>query len=250
MRSSLLSIVLLLGGAIILNSCQKSGGGPAVQVVDFESLVVPSAGYWNGSDGTGFFVAGPLKFGNEYTAAWGTWDGFVYSQKNDFTTAGYANEYSVVDPSNLKNKFAIFYPSFSGDIYAIFSDNLDHTIESMDLCNNTYAALSMKNGDGYSKKFGGASGTDPDWFKVTITGYDHGNVKKGSIDFYLADFRFADTAKDYIITRWTTVDLSSLGKVNKVTFSFSSSDTGAYGINTPTYLCIDNLKYLEDQVIL
>ena len=250
MRSSLMLIVLLFGSVIVLNSCQKSGGGPAVQVVDFESLVVPSTGYWNGSDGSGIFAAGDLKFGNEYTAAWGTWDGFCYSQKNDFTTAGYSNEYSVVDPSNLKNKFVLFYPSFAGDLFATFNDNLDHTIQSMELCNSTYAALSMKNGDGYSKKFGGVAGTDPDWFKVTITGYDHTNTKKGSIDFYLADFRFTDSSKDYILAKWTTVDLSSMGRVNKVTFSFSSSDTGTYGINTPTYLCIDNLKYLEDQVIL
>ena len=40
-------------------------------------------------------------------------------------------------------------------------------------------------------------GTDPDWFKVTINGYDHNNKLMGSKEVYLADFRFADSSKIY-----------------------------------------------------
>jgi hypothetical protein len=36
----------------------------------------------------------------------------------------------------------------------------------------TYAALSMRDGDGFAKQFGGASGDDPDYFLLTITGRD------------------------------------------------------------------------------
>jgi len=64
-----------------------------------------------------------------------------------------------------------------------------------------------------------------------------------SIEFYLADYRFDDNSKDYIVQNWTNLDLSSLGKVNKLAFRFSSTDNGSWGMNTPSYVCLDNLKY-------
>jgi len=234
---------------LFIASCTKKDN-VNIQTIDFESLSIPSAGYWNGSDATGSFTSADMQFYNQYNSSWNSWSGFSYSQKNDVTTGDFSNEFSVVDPANQKNKFAIFYPSFGDDIFGQFANNQDFTIESVDLCNSTYAALTMKNGNAFSKKFGGNMGTDPDWFKVTINGYDHNNKLMGSKEVYMADFRFADSSKDFILNNWTTVDLTSLGKVNKITFAFASSDTGAYGINTPTYVCMDNIRYIKEEVIL
>jgi hypothetical protein len=39
------------------------------------------------------------------------------------------------------------------------------TVTGAYFTNTTYAALSMLSGDSFAKKFGGASGDDPDWFK-------------------------------------------------------------------------------------
>lgn len=250
MRNSLLLISVLILGGCLFSSCQKGDDGSPTQIVDFESLQVPSAGYWNGSDGSGSFMAGTLKFENQYSKSWNTWAGFSYSQKNDVTTAGFANEFSVFDPANLKNKFAVFYPTFDKDVFVSFPAGEEHVVQSMDMCNNTYAGLSMKNGDSYSKKFGGTTGTDQDWFKVSINGYNKSGAQVSSLDVYLADFRFSDSSKDYILNKWTTFDLSSLGKVHQLTFVFSSSDNGIYGVNTPTYVCLDNIKYVDDQVVL
>jgi hypothetical protein len=47
---------------------------------------------------------------------------------------------------------------------------------------------------------------------------------------------------DYIVRNWTRVDLSALGTVDSVTFHFESSDIGEFGINTPLYFCLDDLK--------
>jgi len=246
----LFSLVFVsLFGMLAVTSCHQKEE-VNYQTVDFESLAVPSSGYWNGSDAKGSFIATNMKFNNEYNSAWKSWNGFSYSRKNDVTTAGFENEFSVIDPDNKSNTFAVFYPAFGGDLFAQFVGNNDCVIQSIDLCNSTYAGLTLKNGNAFCKKFGGASGTDPDWFKVTISGYDHSNNKVGTKEIYLADYRSGETAKDYIVTKWTTVDLSSLGKVNKITFAFTSSDTGAYGINTPTYVCLDNIKYLDDTVVL
>ncbi len=244
MRSSLLVIFMLLCVGFIITSCHKEDVY-YFPTVDFETLTIPSSGYWNGSDASGSFAAGILKFNNSFNASWKTWAGFAYSQKSDFTTKGYENQYSVFDSKNGNNKYALFYPSFDASIFAAFPANELHQIQSMDLCNSTYTALSMKNGDSYCKKFGGITGTDPDWFKITIIGYDQNGLKTGSVNYYLADFRFPDFEKDFVINKWTTVDLTALGKINQLSFEFSSSDTGSYGINTPTYVCLDNIMYMK-----
>ena len=49
------------------------------------------------------------------------------------------------------------------------------------------------------------------------------------------------THKNFICSEWTSVNLAPLGEVSTVKISFDSSDkTGEY-INTPTYVCLDNL---------
>jgi hypothetical protein len=106
----------------------------------------------------------------------------------------------------------------------------------------------MKIGDpNFAKKFGGVSGSDPDWFKITAIGYNAAGDSVKSVDFYLADYRATENAKDYTVNKWTNFDLSPLGKINKLTFRFSSTDNGAWGMNTPAYVCLDNLKF--EQVV-
>ena len=61
------------------------------------------------------------------------------------------------------------------------------------------------------------------------------------MDFYLADFRFADNSLDYIVRDWRFVDLSGLGVVSRLEFDLASSDSGAFGINTPAYFAMDSL---------
>ena len=98
----------------------------------------------------------------------------------------------------------------------------------------------MLNGDGFAKKFGGASGDDEDWFLLTIEGFDSSNVSIGTVEFYLADYRFADNGQDYIVDEWTKVDLSGLGAVKKLEFSLTSSDNSYGYMNTPAYFAADS----------
>jgi hypothetical protein len=249
MKCQPLRAMLFVAAAFVFSSCQKNDE-IHYQTITFETLAIPASSVWNGNDGTGSFTADDLTFANLFDSKWQVWSGFVYSQKNDVTTLGYENQFSVYDQKNGNNKFALYHPFYQGEAFATFPNGADNSILSIDLCNTTFAGLTMKNGDAFSKKFGGTSGNDPDWFKITVNGYNRSNVKVGSVDIYLSDFRFADSSKDYILNKWTTFDLTSLGKVNKISFSFSSSDTGAYGINTPDYVCLDNIKYINSQVIL
>src|SRR5690606_17763153 len=96
----------------------------------------------------------------------------------------------------------------------------------------TYAFYDMLEGSDYSKKF-----EENDWFKVIIRGYS-GNTLTGTVEFYLADFRDGNSL---IVRDWTKVSLSSLGTVDRLTLTFDSSDKGFFGVNTPKYVCLDDL---------
>ena len=62
------------------------------------------------------------------------------------------------------------------------------------------------------------------------------------MDFYLADFRFANNEEDYILDTWEWFDLSSLGNVATISFSLSSSRGSGYNMITPAYFCMDNFN--------
>jgi hypothetical protein len=100
----------------------------------------------------------------------------------------------------------------------------------------------MKNGDQFSKKFGGESGNDPDFFKLMIEALNPEGNPIDTVYFYLADFRFADQSKDYILNKWTWVDLSQMKEAFKLRFSLSSSDNSNGFMNTPSYFCLDDLN--------
>jgi len=77
---------------------------------------------------------------------------------------------------------------------------------------------------------------------LIIKGIDVNGDYTGTVDFYLADYRFDNNSEDYIIDNWTWVDLSLLGDVVGLEFSIDSSDKEAFGINTPAYFAMDNLN--------
>lgn len=186
------------------------------------------------------FTSGLATFNHDYTewfegcchSAW------VYSSRTDTTTAGYTNQHAAYTGGGAQgsDNYAIAFfgtptVSFDGEVAAVGTY----------LTNTTYAALSMLSGDSFAKKFGGDDGTDPDYFKLSIIGLDSVGNETGTVDFFLADYRFEDSASDYLVDEWTWVDLSSLGTVNSLAFSLESSDTGSFGINTPAYFAMDNL---------
>ncbi|MCB0538182.1 MAG: DUF4465 domain-containing protein [Bacteroidetes bacterium] len=213
---------------------------------DFESFTLSAESYNNGNDFNGGFTESSIFLPNSYDTVGGyeTWGGFAISNMIDITTAGYGNQYSVSSGSgyNSSSNFAVFYQGYGSPNTLKLNNTTDVGFESMYVNNNTYAYLSMKNGDAYAKKFGGASGNDPDFFLLTIKKYKNGTLGADSVNFYLADFRFADNNQDYIINEWTRVDLTPLGEADSLQFTLSSSDVGQFGINTPTYFCADNIK--------
>ncbi len=221
----------------------------SAQFITFESLTLPQAeSYYNGSDGAGGFDAMGIYFSNEYTQAGDYWSGFVYSNLTDVTTPGYANQYSAFSGSgaDASEKYAICYPAGKITFPQL---GMPQTIK---ITNTTYAGISMRDGDSYAKKFGSLNnaqglpdGTNgEDFFKLTINGLNFSNEIVGSIDVYLADFRFADNSQDFILNTWKSVDLTSLGNVYGLSFDLQSTDIGDFGMNTPAYFALDDLYFI------
>lgn len=220
--------------------------------VDFENSLSTAETYDNGSGGAGDFTFDDLVLSNSYNQAWSSWAGFSLSNITDNTTAGWGNQYaSSTGDGNNSSTYAVFYADGFTETY-LNAENMK-SIDSFYINTTAYSRLSMLNGDAVGKQFGSplnAQGMDDetngeDFFRVWIISSDETGANKDSMEFYLADYRFADDNDDYIINDWTKVDLSSLSTYPKqiLTFRFESSDIGDFGINTPTYFAIDDISY-------
>ncbi|UTW66561.1 DUF4465 domain-containing protein [bacterium SCSIO 12643] len=222
-------------------------------LIDFEDLGFTTAdSVWNGNDYSGtpddllfrsVFVDGDAEFKNVWNTQWGGYwsDGFAYSNMTDSTTAGAGNLYSARPATGVKGSSNyVVSQNFTG--VKLTGDAEDKELRGVFVTNTTFAALSMANGDAIAKKFGGATGDDPDWFRLTIRGYNDGVMVADSVDFYLADFRFTDNSQDYIVTTWEWVNLTSLGTIDSVSFQLNSSDVGSAGMYTPAFFAMDDFN--------
>jgi hypothetical protein len=227
-------------------------------IATYDNLTLNPNSVWYGSDNSGGFTDSGYLFENSYSDFGGgmyAWYGFAYSNKTDTITAGYTNQFSAITGVGVLNSavYAVSYVNYDYmNAYQMHPNVLrfstQKTISGFYVTNNTYAYLSMLNGDGtLAKKFGGTSGNDPDWFKLQIKGYRNGYMID-TVNCFLADFRFTNNTQDYILKTWKWVDLSVLGNVDSLSFGLTSSDNGAYGINTPAYFCMDNFNGINPYI--
>ncbi len=231
MKRTLLITCLLISMATL--------GITQVETTDLESFNLEIDTFLNGSDFSGGFSENRIFLPNSYEDTYGSWSGWSISTMTDTETAGFTNQYSCISGSGANGSTHYATTFVAGESYLLISE--DVIPQKISINNSTYAYLSMLNGDSFAKKFGGESGDDPDFFLLTIKAYANGQLKQDSLDFYLADYRFTDNSLDYIIDEWTEIDLSLFLRTDSLTFNLSSSDNGAFGMNTPGYFCIDDI---------
>lgn len=214
----------------------------AQTVSGFEDLSLAPSTFKNGSDMSGGWKSGALYFLNDYNPDWFYWEGFAISSMRDSTTATWSNQYSAITARGVhgSSTYAVAYSKAS---ILLPHKPAGDSISGLAVTNSTYAGLTIRDGDMFSKKFGGTTGNDPDYFFVRFTGINQTGTT-GQVDFYLADYRYSNNSQDYLVRNWEWVDLTSLGRVTALEVSFFSSDTGMWGINTPTFVCIDSLVFL------
>jgi autotransporter-associated beta strand protein len=241
--------------------------------IGFDDIALPESDFIRGPDSQ---VSGNILFPTLYTdfGAYQLWEDWGVSQITTQTPPDYENKnnyYTSIFPeremSAMSNSGAgggaessanyginyITSPPF-GKGYSAITFQQPVQIESVALTNTNYAYHIMMLGDlfHYAKKFGGASGNDPDYFYVTMTGKNIAGNETGSVNFHLADYRFTDNLQDYVVSDWQTVDLAALGSnVKSIEFRLTTSDVSEIYVpgvgmtvqpNTPFYFAMDSLK--------
>jgi hypothetical protein len=213
---------------LVLISVANTQGGYDVATFTDTGLINGLGQYNNSSGG---FTSGGQYFNNTFHSAYGGyWNGFSVSSTTDTTTPGYTNQYSSITGGGANGSidYAVLYPS----AYV----NLTGIVQSIELTNTTYAYLSMLNGDSFESAF-----TTGSFFNVVITGYTGlgaTGTSTGSVTYSLANYTSPTSTP---VNTWNTVNLTSLGNAVSLGFSFQSSATGQFGINTPEYVAVDDL---------
>ena len=182
---------------------------------------------WDGLQGVEFWSGG-AAISNYYEADLSQAD---YTRQLSVPLAQSDNQFAVVFSFENMNG----YPSWANCTPFYFSDGKARVIESVDVINTAYALNSLTNGDGFAP-----AATDESQFVVHFEG-THEDGTTSEVTFLLADGR-------NFVTDWTSVDLTPLGKVKSLrTYVTGSSDLeGDYGLNTPGYVALDNIKVRFD----
>lgn len=213
-----------------------------VGTATFDDVTLGTSGYWQGEEGDNDMFSGGWMFYN-YCMPGYFWGGFTASNHTDLTQSGLDAQYTAASGCGYdgSTQYGVAYAmGVQCDVHA--ADNQAHTVTGCYVTNNLWAYQEMLEGDAMATPFGGTTGNDPDWFKLTATGKNASGQTVGTAEFYLADYRFANNDDDYILNTWEWFDLSTLGAVHTISFSLSSSKNNSGGMITPAYFCMENFN--------
>ncbi len=176
-------------------------------------------------------------------SSWGgtSWEGFTLSKVASDTL----NQFACMAKGGLKGEGTPFVVGYYSEYFNNPSkDQISNFViflgefypAEVAICQSAYTYKALTEGYVSARKF-----TDKDTLTLVISAYDDEKGLTNSVDYYLAvDGKFNKG--------WETVDLSSLGKCSGLVFSMKSTDTGAYGTNTPTYFALDGLKISTEPI--
>jgi hypothetical protein len=269
-RFMLATAIVACGCAMTLTSCEKDNAiqpyqepqEPALRVLTFEdkdykadvniagekswSSLIDEAQYggpllypedetlYNWNDANNTFLAHELPNGWGDFQFWGSGMAVSNYIEQDVVKGTYMTQLSIPVASghNGSSNFCVVFSASGAAILPslYFYDGVERVIDHMYVVPTTYLLNSEMNGDGFAQALT-AEGTGC-W--IVATGFDANGEETGTARF--------DLAKDgKFVTDWTKFDLSSLGKVAKVTFLVDGTDKGMWGLNTPGYFALDDV---------
>lgn len=167
------------------------------------------------------------------------WHGFTVSK----VAADTLNQFACMAKGGMKGVGTPFVSAYfsefesyeMSDANIMFSDQ--YFPKEVYICQNAYTYSSIKNGDSYAHKF-----TDKDTLALVISGLNENYEEVNSLTYYLAvDGKFNEN--------WVKVELSSIDQCWGLSFRMTSTDTGQWGINTPTYFALDGLTVSTEKII-
>ena len=232
--------VLACGFALSFTSCTQEDNpvtGKKTVTISFEGAALNADGYWCGDnsgvkfdywgeDGyTCTYSEGGVNFVVNNVPSWAYWYGFAISNRE--ATSFDSENYTIDQFNNAVGKaksgknFCVVY-----DEAQVIDFGKEVTVKGFYFTNDAWTVDAIVNGDNITPGSFDAN----DWLKCTVTP-DNGN---NPIDIWLA--KDGDYVKD-----WQYIDLSSLGKVKVLSFSFDGSRKNDWGLTSPKYLCIDDM---------
>lgn len=278
MKKNICTLVLAAAfAASALTGCNKNENSelpPSVVVISFEQiddyLVAGPTSYgenlyssYEGERFTTCNYAGFLTFGiSEADGSCDFWNGGIAvsnwnlrsnpADKDGDWWYSYLNQCSVY---NLHSKdgmnrnagnanserFAVVNSSLTGSdkvAEIATSDGSEHLFFGMYVCNTAYTYGVIMNGNDYARPLPEQQG----YLELVVQGFKAGSATPVAEDrFVLADFRGGNSR---ILETWAPFVFDNLGRqpVSRIVLTFDGSDVGEWGLNTPTYVCIDDLN--------
>ncbi|GAF03476.1 hypothetical protein JCM21142_52152 [Saccharicrinis fermentans DSM 9555 = JCM 21142] len=215
---------------------------------DFEEIVLEEDTFWTNTENYTSFISDQIQFESTGNYESDEWTGFTYS---NLTGSNSDNDYekysSYDDPDEYDSDIfgVMLLDAYQHPITLTTKDGEDHLFKSISINNAYYVVDAISNGNNGSKKFGGETGTDTDWLKLTITGINKNGTTRGNVEIMLADYTSGSNRYNTILKEWTAYDLQNIGKVSRLEFVLSSSDSEGGKINTPPFVCFDEVKIIE-----
>lgn len=208
---------------------------PKVYIESFEKEAGEDYAYSYG------FESEQFEFEYFHNTEFGYWGGFAHSELKDSNAENghYENQYAVFnDKAATGDGFLVYY-------YDSYNEPCDIVIKKsyalvgvrLNLSTYTYASITNEDINSYARVF-----ADGDYLKVIFTAM-LGNQAGNKVECYVADFR---DGKSLMATEWNSYDLTALGdSYDSVRVTIETSDVGEWGANTPLYICIDDLSFME-----
>ena len=232
------------------------GVGVAQSVVDFEDVgsALATDTAFVGADLSGGYTSGGVDFQTNFNTTFGSWNGAAYSNRTSWNVGGasgfeefqFGNDTTVTSPTgdsglgfDGSDTWGVLFGFAPNE--ARFEIGDGRRFEGLYINNTRTTAFTLENGNGPARAF-----TDGDRFEVifnslaieVVDGVEQITVLGSSDPIPLA-------VGTSIVNDWTWVDLrgTAVEDASIVGVEFSSTDVGTFGINTPTYLAIDNLTF-------
>lgn len=184
----------------------------------------------------GVFFVSHLPSGESWDGT--SWEGFALSKKN--TATGNLMALECTAKGGLKGEGTPFLLGYYSEYFT--NNSADYPSSNIVLFNDTYCPTEVSicqssntlkaitEGMGVARAF-----TDKDALALIITGIDSDFREiTPSVIYYLAVDGKYNSA-------WEKVNLSAIGNCSGLSFRMTSTDTGTWGINTPTYFAMDGL---------
>lgn len=214
-----------------------------------------SEGVWTKNNDSGYLTIEGYEF-SHILDSYGMVYGFTPSRVSDTSkhTPLYSFPYASASGGGLSGKGSQYLVGYWAEflegsnsgfddrtcrIYAEDGDEFEP--QSVMVCNNTYLEYAALDGTDFSPKF------QPGDYVTLIAHGVHLDGTESQAQFYLINIESENIAQG-IITSWKKFDLSSLGKCTGIYFTMGASERLSdpnYGLNIPTYFCIDQLVVKE-----